>query len=332
MRCTMCSTWENPTDKAREFAPALLEKLPDLALVNVTGGEPFAREDLAEIVGVLFTKTKRVVISTSGWHEDRVLALAERFPNLGFRVSLEGLSQKNDELRGRPGGFDRGLRVLLGLRRMGVRDIGFGITASNNNSGDMLALYELSKQLGMQFATAAVHNSFYFHRHDNRIHNQAVVCADFEELANRLLRERTAKSWFRAFFNLGLANYVRGNPRLLPCEAGSENFFVDPYGEILPCNGMDCPESMGNLTTAPSFDALWRSARAEEVRRRVASCPKGCWMIGSVSPMMKKYLRPTAAWVIKSKVRAILGQRVTLESSPFQPIKSCRDDSAELGR
>ena len=61
-------------------------------------------------------------------------------------------------------------------------------------------------------------------------------------------------------------------------------------------NGMDRADSMGNLQAAGSFDELWRSPRAVEVRRRVASCPKNCWMIGSASPVMKKYLRRTARW------------------------------------
>ena len=91
------------------------------------------------------------------------MELARKFPKIGIRISIEGLSQKNDELRGRAGGFDKGLRTLLSLREMGVKDIGFGITVSNNNSEDMLSLYRLSKALNMEFATAAFHNSYYFH-------------------------------------------------------------------------------------------------------------------------------------------------------------------------
>jgi len=313
MRCAMCSTWENPTDAEREFRPELLEKLPRIDLVNVTGGEPFIREDLDEIVRVLFSRTDRVVISTSGWYEERVFALADKFPRLGFRVSIEGLSQTNDELRGRPGGFDRGLRVLLGLRRMGVRDIGFGITVSDRNSGDMLWLYELARNLGLQFATAAVHNSFYFHRDDNEIRNVEAVAADFEELVNRLMAERHPKSWFRALFNLGLINYVRGHRRLLPCEAGSANFFVDPYGEILPCNGMEHRywyQSMGNLHEAADLMEIWNSDRAREVRGKVARCPKYCWMIGSASPVIKKNLHKVLPWIIRNKIRSLRGKRI----------------------
>ena len=160
---------------------------------------------------------------------------------------------KNDELRGRDGGFDKGYRILLKLKEMGVKDIGFGCTVSNNNSSDMLELYKLSRELNLEFATAAFHNSFYFHKDDNRITNTDRVIADFEELINLQLKERHPKSWFRAYFNMGLINYIEGNRRMLPCEAGTANFFIDPWGEVYPCNGMESKywkESMGNKSEA----------------------------------------------------------------------------------
>jgi radical SAM protein with 4Fe4S-binding SPASM domain len=319
MRCKMCNIWANPTKPSEEFAPELLEKLPRMHSVNITGGEPFIREDIEEIVKILRKKTKRIVFSTSGWFSDRIIALAKKYPDLGFRISIEGLSVKNDELRGRPGGFDKGLRTLLELRRMGVKDIGFGITVSNNNSGDMLDLYELNKNLKMEFATASFHNSFYFHKYDNQVTNVDEVCANFDELIQRLMKENNPKSWFRAFFNLGLINYVRGGRRMLPCEAGSENFFLDPYGNILPCNGMEerCWfAAMGNLKEA-TFDEIWNSPQAAAVRDKVAHCPKNCWMIGSVSPVMHKYLRQILPWVVKNRLKVMRGGKVDTGCIPF---------------
>lgn len=323
MRCKMCDIWNNPTDSDKEITAKDLEKMPQVNVTNITGGEAFIREDLDELVEVILQKSKRVCISTSGFYTERVLALAEKFPALGFRVSIEGLSQKNDELRGRDGGFDKGLRTLLGLREMGRKDVGFGITISNNNSKDMLWLYELAKQLNMEFATAAFHNSFYFHKDDNIITNKEEVIGNFEELINRLLKENKPKSWFRAFFNLGLINYIRGNRRMLPCEAGTENFFIDPYGEILPCNGMEKKywfKSFGNIRGPASFDEVWNSPDAQKVRELVGKCSKNCWMIGSASPVMKKYIKHPIKWVATNKINSMLGKNVNINDIPFYDV------------
>lgn len=320
MRCKMCNIWANPTKTSEEFSPELLKKLPKMRSVNITGGEPFVREDIEDIVKILLTKTDRIVFSTSGYYSDRIIAMAKKYPQIGYRISIEGLSVKNDELRGRMGGFDKGLRTLLELRRMGIKDIGFGITVSNNNSDDMLNLYELNRNLGMQFATASFHNSFYFHKYDNNVTNIDEVCANFDELIQRLMRENSPKSWFRAFFNLGLINYIKGGRRMLPCEAGSENFFLDPYGNVLPCNGMEKEcwfDTMGNLNEVESFDDIWQSDKAKQVREKVANCPKSCWMIGSVSPVMNKYLPHILPWVVKNKLKVMFGGKVDTNCIPF---------------
>jgi radical SAM protein with 4Fe4S-binding SPASM domain len=316
MRCKMCNIWGYPTDKEKEITPEEIKCLPSVKFINLTGGEPFIREDLDKIVEVCFTKSSRVVISTSGWYEDKVIALAKKFPNIGIRISIEGLSCKNDELRGHQGGFDRGLRTLLTLKEMGLKDIGFGCTVSNNNSADMLSLYQLSKSLGLEFATAAFHNSYYFHKDDNEITNKDEICRNFEKLINRQLKEKHPKSWFRAFFNMGLVNYIEGNRRMLPCEAGIVNFFVEPYGEIYPCNGLEKKywlESMGNLREASDFKQIWEGGKAQKIREMVRKCPKNCWMVGTASPVMKKYIKYPLGWALRNKWRSIQGKLACLD-------------------
>jgi len=320
MHCEMCNIWKHPTDIKQELKPEELECLPPLKFINLTGGEPFIREDLDEVVRVCYTKAPRIVISTSGWFEDRVIDLAKKFPKIGIRISIEGLAQKNDELRGRQGGFDKGLRTLLTLKQMGLKDIGFGCTVSNHNSADMLALYQLSRELGLEFATAAFHNSFYFHKYDNVITNRDQVCGDFETLINRQLKEWNPKSWFRAFFNMGLINYIEGGQRPLPCEAGMMNFFIEPYGDVYPCNGLEekfWKQSMGNIRETPDFMQLWNSEQAKQVREHVRHCPKNCWMVGTASPVMHRYIRYPAAWALKNKWRSIMGKPAIIDKKVY---------------
>ncbi len=321
MECQMCNIWQNPSNKNQELKPEDYDFFPDnhFNICNITGGEPLMRSDLEDIIEVMFKKSKRVVISTAGWHVERILKIAERFPKIGVRVSIEGLSVINDELRGRKGGFDRGLKLLLGLRRMGIKDVGFGMTVNDRNYKDLEWLHELAKQLNMEFATATFHNSFYFHKYDNEIVEDDNVTKAFRDLIFDLLKEKAPKSWYRAFFNLGLINYIKGNKRMLPCEAGSENFFIDPYGEILPCNGMEAKywyESMGNIKDFNSFDELWNGERAKAVRKLVSTCPKNCWMIGTASPVMKKYIKHPTKWVLKNKIKSFLGKEICTDTFP----------------
>lgn len=302
-KCHMCNTWQYPTHPDEEIRPEDLVSLPKLAFANITGGEPFLRTDIEEFVKIVRSKADRVVISTNGYFTDRIVALAQAYPDLGFRVSLEGLPAANDELRGIHDGFDHGLRTLLRLRAMGIKDIGFGITLSDRNADDVLELYELADAMGFEFATAAVHNTYYFHKSDNVIHQTERIAGNLEEIARRLLATARPKNWFRAWFNMGLANYVRGGKRLLPCDMGTDIFFVDPYGRVLPCNGMDA--EMGSLKEN-TFEQIWTGPKASEVRSRVCNCESNCWMIGSASPAMKKHIAVPAAWVVRAKLTGSL--------------------------
>ncbi|HDL64841.1 MAG TPA: radical SAM protein [Proteobacteria bacterium] len=306
-KCVMCNIWRSPTTPAEEFEPRILEKLPELDFANITGGEPFLREDIGEIVRILKTKARRIVISTNGYFTEKIISLVKESGDIGIRISIEGLPAANDELRGIKDGFDHGLRTLLELQRLGLKDIGFGITVSDRNARDMLELYQLARAMNVEFATAVIHNSYYFHKEDNVIREKEAVIECFEELIKELLRTNKLKNWFRAYFNYGLINYIRGNPRLLPCGAGENMFFLDPWGEIRPCNGLDeaTPEtSMGNLNEQ-SFEEVWNSARASLLKEKVRDCKKNCWMIGTASPAMKKHLAKPLNWVIKHKLKLL---------------------------
>jgi len=297
-RCHMCNTWQYPTEADHEIGLAEYEKLPGMNTVNVTGGEAFLRDDLEDIVKVLKKKSRRLVISSNGFYTEKILQLFSKHRDIGIRISIEGLPAANDELRGLKDGFDHGIRSLLELHRMGIKDIGFGITVSDRNAKDLLELYELSRMMGLEFATAAIHNAFYFHKSDNRFERSEEAVAEFKKLIHEQLKSRKVKEWFRAYFNYGLINFIEGKPRLLPCNMGHDSFFLDPYGEIYPCNVMQ--ESMGNIRNQ-TFSEVWNSPNAVAIRKKVKECTNNCWMIGSVSQQMKKNLWLPARWILQNK-------------------------------
>lgn len=299
-KCTMCNRYKVPSKPEEEISIETIRKLPEMYFTNITGGEPFIREDLKEIVRELYKKSDRIVISTNGFFTDRIVELCKEFPQIGIRISIEGLEQTNNEIRGLEDGYRRGYTTLKTLVDMGMKDVGFGMTVQDRNAADLVALYDISDELGMEFATASLHNSFYFVESNNIIHDRMMVAQNFEDLVNRLLKSKSPKKWFRAYFNHGLINYIFSQKRLLPCDMSFDTFFIDPYGDVMPCNGTKEKEVMGNLNEQ-DWDALWSSSQAEEVRRKVRCCNRNCWMIGSVSPAMHKYIWVPLWWIVKHK-------------------------------
>ena len=299
-RCNMCNRYKKPSRVEEEISIETIRKLPPMYFTNITGGEPFIRTDLKDIVRELRKKSDRIVISTNGFFTDRIIDLCKEFPDIGIRISIEGLEETNNAIRGLPDGFNRGYTTLKKLRKMGMKDVGFGMTVQDANCMDLVRLYRISDRLGMEFATASLHNSFYFVEAKNIIHDRPKVAKQFERLINELLNSNSPKKWFRAYFNHGLINYIYGQKRLLPCDMSFDTFFIDPYGDVMPCNGTKDKEVMGNLNEQ-TWDELWNSPEAEVVRRKVRNCDRDCWMIGSVSPAMHKYIWKPAFWVIRHK-------------------------------
>ena len=172
--------------------------------------------------------------------------------------------------------------------------------------------------MDVEFANAVVHNSFYFFKEDNRIENVDEVREAMTNFIGALLESprrsprKRVKDWFRAYLNLGLLNHVEGNARPIPCGAGTDTFFVDPWGRVLACNGSDEAWIMGDLKTQ-SFEDIWHSEQAENIRKMVRSCDKHCWMTGTAVPAMRRAPLKPAAWVLRNKLRLLFGKPVSLE-------------------
>lgn len=279
--------------------------------LNITGGEPLLRKDLLDIVSILDKKTKRLEISTNGYFTEKIIAIAEKYPHITIRVSLEGLPALNDSLRGIKNGFDHALRTIMELKNIGLKDIGFAMVISHNNISDLLKLYQLAVGLGVEFSQSTMHNSFYFFKNDNQIENIDDIEKKMIEFIRALLKSKRSnlylrlKDWFRSYINAGLLNYMKGKSRPIPCYAGTESFFIDPRGLILACNGSENPWIMGDLKGF-SFEEIWYSSAAEQVRSKVKDCQRNCWMTGSSVPAMRRNIIKPVRWVFGNKARIIL--------------------------
>lgn len=316
--CHMCDIWQHPTKPEEELPAHYYEKLPDgLGRINVTGGEPMLRSDILDIVGILSKKAKVVEISTNGYFTDRILEIAHAYPQTMFRVSLEGLPKLNDSLRGTSDGFDHALRTMLGLIDSPAKDIGFSVVICDKNADDLLTLYKLCVALGVEFGNSVMHNSWYFHKDDNAVVDVEKAVAAEKEFIKALLTSRRRglrkklKDYLRAYFNINILNHLEEKANVMSgCCAGRDLFFVDPWGDVTPCNGTAEPWVMGNIKEN-EFAEIWASKQADDVRQCVDSCELSCAFIGTARFDMLKHPLGPVRWITRSKISLASGDEIS---------------------
>jgi MoaA/NifB/PqqE/SkfB family radical SAM enzyme len=250
-------------------------------------------------------------------YAERLGPIIRKYPSIKLRFSLEGSEATNNRIRGEKDGFRKKISSLLRLKELGGTDLGFATTIQDDNAEQLVELFYLCEANGLEFSTSTLHNGFQFHKNDNIPYNRLHVARQIERLVVAQLRTRTIKNWFRAYLNLGLIAKVLGQDRLLPCTAGTDFVFVDPWSDVYGCNVR--PDlKLGNLRQK-SWNDLLNGPTAKEIRVRVSRCKQNCWMVGSAKTAMRNPRfaslpkRAPLSWVLKNKLRLTLGKSVPFE-------------------
>ena len=313
-QCNMCNIWKFQTNPSEEIDASYYEKLPAGLRINITGGEPTLRKDIDKIFEILYPKSRLLELSTNGYNTAKIVELANKYPNILIRVSVEGLPKINDTKRGIKDGFDHALRTMLELKKTKCKNIGFSVVISPDNYMDLLHLYDLCVALDVELGNSAVHNSWYFHKDDNQIESEEAL-RQHELFVKALLTSKRRrlkdrlKDYGRAYFNRSIHRRLRGDTDEYrpPCGALSDFFFIDPWGNVTPCNG-SCEEwKLGNIKE-DSFENIINSDKAREAMEKVRECKRNCTFIVTERHDMVRRPWVPIKWILKNKWRIRKGQ------------------------
>jgi Fe-coproporphyrin III synthase len=329
-KCSMCYVWQNPSLPKEEVSLETLAKIPvGIDYLNLTGGEPTLREDLPEIVDLLYPKAMQVEISSNGLHAEKLESIVKKYPCIKIRFSLDGMNGTNNIIRGERDGYAKKVQGMRRLKELGAKDLGFGVTIQDGNSDQLADLFRLAQECGVELATSTLHNGFQFHKNDNWPYDRRRVAKQIEGLIAEQLKTYDVKTWFRAYVNMGLMAKVLGRERLLRCSAGSDFAFIDPWGDAYACNVR--PDlKLGNLEEM-SWDQIFRGEAWRQATAKVAACQQNCWMVGSAKTAMRNprfaKLPKTGPlwWVIRNKVRVTLG--LPVDFSHYVDFSHVREDA-----
>jgi len=264
---------------------------PFLQNVNLTGGEPFLREDLPDIARAYLEHAgvRTVFISTNGYSTERIVLLAEelarQFPNrtLIVSVSIDDLPEAHDRTRQVAGLFERAVESYRRLQAMGPPVMaGINVTISEHNHAAMNALYEyLTGELGVRCITAGPVRTqgAYTLPSEYRRH----IVRAWLDLHGRIEKDRAAgrldgfdrKSSVGRLLNAKnrivsrmLARSFETGDFILPCRSAALFGVVACDGRVFPCETLSRP--LGSLRDA-DYDLMriWRGDAAAATRKRI---------------------------------------------------------------
>lgn len=307
MRCGHCFNWRRAategTDLSLDEYRRVSSKLHDLVFLFLSGGEPFLREDLSEIA-TLFHRQNRVQKMQSPSNGSlpesiqlQVERIARTCPDLHYTVTLsvDGLYEEHDRIRSYPGLFERVMESYRVLRLLRARypNIGicFSITLSAANQNSALRTYRHLRE------TCEADNVYVIltrgEPRDPQARNIDLErLRELDEAVNQDLRAGHARGIagfpFASFMNAKnvvsrdhVQRVAREGTYQTPCYAGllAGNVFND--GDVRPCELRDV--SLGNLRdNGYDLPALWRSERAESIRRAIREercfCTHECFL------------------------------------------------------
>jgi len=282
---------KNKKELSLEEYEQIARNMGSLMNVSITGGEPFIRKDLADII-LVFRKHARTLffnVTTNGLIEKRTLETLEKIfttdpsTNLRLGVSIDGLEEVHDMTRDRKGAFRETVSMLHQLVPLRNRFAGLTIhvstTLTKHNKDQIRDLIDFTRNdldvdahyLG--FIRGDAYDPDY----------KAVTLEDYKR-ANAYLKHRwitknpyqNAQNIVNVLMSSVNEHILATNEYFIPCVAGEKMVTIDEEGLVKPCEILQqigvTPYVMGDLRKH-DYDIykVLATEQAQAIRTRILS-------------------------------------------------------------
>lgn len=310
-RCKTCQIGamfcQDPTRPEKDLTLTEIEKIfqsmHPVYFFNMSGGEPFMRKDLPEIVALAckYLKPRVIHTPTNAILSKRIIENTEKIINIvraydptvpvTVKPSIDGVGDKHDEIRGVKGNFKCLLETISGLKALEEKYDNFhlelGTVISNYNINDLDEIEDFVHSLGVEsYRNEVAECRTEFFNLQDPITPPADVyqrlIKDFarkveDNIGKKKKLARTTEAMRVVYYDLA-GKILEEKRQVIPCYAGVSNVHINYDGGVWPCCVLGYDQQMGNLRDYDyDFQKLWQSEKAQEVRRyiknRNCACP-----------------------------------------------------------
>lgn len=253
---------------------------PQTIMINVTGGEPLLRKDLFDVMKVCSELGFPWGMVTNGiLITPQIISQMQESGMKTISVSLDGLRETHEELRGVKGCYDTILLNLKLLREAGFLDhLQVTTVVSKRNIGELDDLYALLKPIGLDSCRVAMVDPI------GRAQEQNRLLLDKEDIQQYLGFIRSHQNDAELPVITSCSHYygnenLRGDKDGYVCHAGKTVASILTNGDIFVCPNVPRRSELiqGNVCR-DSLPEVWKSGFKQfrnPLYRRGKTC-KGC--------------------------------------------------------
>jgi len=296
-KCLQCDIWkgdydknaELPTEEWKKILHDLKSYLGHFRLI-FTGGEPFLRHDLIELLRYCYEIGIAAGVVTNGFliNSKNAKEIIEARP-LNINISLDGgTASTHDYLRGVPGAFQKAIDALLYLRDSKKKsNVGTALIVKTTIMGPNLKeLIDLVKWVEKENITAVSFEPLaenlgssqkdlhWFESNPLWPKEPKLVQDVLDEL---VMMKKKGSPILNPFSHFQLMKEYFMNPLLPPkriCPTGVRNIGITYNGNVEQCY-LITKTPIGNALKEP-FKKIWQSKYARKHRSAIRSCKLPC--------------------------------------------------------
>ena len=301
LRCSHCFYWQELNAGENELTVDEIGKIASSfrhpVWLSLTGGEPFLRDNLAEIARI-FNRgcgTREIGITTNGTLVERTVETVHEIlegsflDSLSVQVSLDGLEKTHDAIRGVKGSFKKAISTIKELKKIGTHFTGFNLkialTVQKRNLSELKEFVEYLLPLNIPLRYNIVRGGgfgvFDLPRtassgFDPKDESSSFLSLDEIKGAYSLLKEMSDSSKFhfwptrqQKIWELSI-QMLEEKRSSIPCYASAMESVLYSDGDVAFC---ELSKPFANICEFDyDFARLWNSEDAAKMRRLISRC------------------------------------------------------------
>lgn len=292
-RCEHCFIDFSPKrDLKLEDYQVLGRTVGKLFWLDIAGGEPFLRKDLADLIACFETEILQIPTNASQQRQivEGVREIRQRIRSeITISLSLDGLKERHERIRKAPGNWDQVWDTFEKLRALRGIKVKINTVVNQDNYHELIDLMREVRRRKPDF-----HSIILLRGNPMNPDFRLPPLEELRKLGPRIFEiletydygkggvmARVLRNYHRYLWNVSLET-VRQETQVIPCLAGRAHMVVMGNGDVSSCEMLPAVGNIRDQSWNEILEGETFQRQKQDIRDKKCFCTHNCAMLDSI--------------------------------------------------